>query len=330
MRQLTLVATLLLVACGGEESATLIDDFEARSSVQECSPLAGPAPAAASVAQLQPVSDTTFLLVDNVAREVALLNVRAERVWTFELAEEGPRTVARLSDAALSGDSLLVIADEGLARVRAFDPTGPELWTVDLGFPPQRVAFAAGRLLIAATAMDPRVGKLVHVLEDGIAVPLDVTPATHADGLSRMFLNFVTLQGYPDGRAIVAHQFVEPRAWLVGTSSTERVVVPLPRAVEASLGFVPAMPVSEEDIGRIAAPVIASAPDRMTGDLLYLTRSGRERDGRSEKAIIRADARLGYLGSTLLDVNAVALAYLANGVAIVVDDDMGWFRCRAP
>lgn len=333
MRSLSLIAVLLFVACGEEEPPRLVADFANRSEAVACEPLPGPEPGPASVTQLRPVSDSTFLLVDGTGREVAVLDQEARRLRTLEFLEDGPRGIAELSDAALSGDTLLVLADGGRHRLRAFDAQGHDLWTLDLSFPPQGVAFAGSRLLIAAAGMDPRLTSLVYEVRDRVAESVGVPFATSVDALGRMFVNFVTLQGYPDGSAVVAHQFVQPRAWRLAMGTEPSLLrLPVPEAVAPSLGYLPPIPFREDDLERIAAPVIASAPDPETGDLLYLTRSGRQRGEYTEKALVRADHALRYVGSRLLDVNAVALAYLPADptTAVVVDYDQNWFRCEAP
>lgn len=333
MKALSLVVVLLLVACGGEEQVVLIPDFAERSAAARCVSLPDPDPEPASVTQLQPHSDSTFLLIDADAREVGVLDGSARRLATIEFTEDGPLGVASLTDAAQSGDTLLVLADGGRRRLRGFDGTGRDLWMVELPFAPQRLAFAGERLLIAAAGMDTRLPSLVYELRGREAVSMHVPFATNADALGRMFLNFVTLQGYPDGTALVAHQFVQPRAWRIDAGARASLLdVPVPEQVAASLGYLPPIPFREEDLERIAAPVIASSADPGSGDLLYLTRSGRRLDAHSEKALVRVDRDLHYVGSRLLDVNAVALVYLpvASGSAIVVDDEQNWFRCEAP
>lgn len=327
-----IVALLLFAACGAEEWA-LIPDLAGRSAAAACDSLAGPDPGPVQVERLHAVSDSTLLLVDPVAREVVELDRDGSRLGVFELGADGPRSVAMLSDAARSGDTLLVIADAGRNRLRAFRPQGTDLWTLDLGFPPQRLTFAGGRLLVTAAGMDARLPALVHEVRNGAVAALPIPLVRHVDAIARLFVNDVVLEGYPDGSALVAHHFVAPRAWRVeprGTVSSH--AVPVAEAVRASIGHLPPIPFREEDIGRIAAPVIASAADPETGDFLYLTRSGRQREGRNEKAVVRVDGRFRYVGSRLLDVNAVVLAYLPSepGSVIVVDTDGGWFRCAAP
>lgn len=333
MRRLSLTAGFLLVAsCGGEE-LVLIEDFASRSPRVRCEPLAGPDPAPVAVTALRAASDSTLLLVDGPGREVVLLDGNAARTAAVRFSPDGPRGVALLADAALSADSLLVLSDAGRPRLRAFDMRGRELWTLPLDFPPQRLAFAGGRLFFSTAGMDRRAPALLFEVRDGRVTPTRIPLVGHGDGIARLFLNDVALQGYGDGSLVVAHRFVWPRAWRMDADDrTQRMSVPIARGVKGDIGHLPEIPFREEDVARIAVPVIASAGDPRTGDLLYLTRSGRRRDGRSEKAIVRADGHLAYLASRRLDVNAVALAYLPVDPqrAIVVDSDASWYRCEAP
>lgn len=334
MKLLSLTVGLLLVAgCGEEEPVVLIPDFASRSRAVECEPLPGPDPPPEGVTRLQPMTDSTFLLVDGAGRELVILDRGGRRIGGIRLTQDGPLGVAMLTDAAFSSDTLLVVADGGRQRLRAFDVAWRDLWTLELDFPPQRLAFAGRRLLVAAAGMDARLPGLLYAMRGSTAEPLGVPLAAHPDGLARLFLNDVMLHGYPDGSALLANRFVRPRAWRVDPANgVSRLTVPLPAAARDGVGYLPPIPFREEEIGRIAAPVIASASDPRTNDLLYLTRSGRQREGRSEKALVRADRELRYIGSRLLDVNAIALAYLPAdpATAVVVDYENDWFRCEAP
>jgi hypothetical protein len=148
-----------------------------------------------------------------------------------------------------------------------------------------------------------------------------------------MLINSVTLQGYPDGSALVATQFVRPSAWrLSREGEREQVTLPIAEATAAAVGWVPPMPLRDEDLTRVAVPVIESAADPATGGLLYLTRTGRQRGDFSEKVLVRLDRDLHYVGSVLLEQNAVALGYLpiVPDSVIVVDYEQAWYRCAAP
>lgn len=332
MKGLSLITVpILLAACGGEDWA-LVEDLGAWTPAP-CERLAGPEPGPVEIARLRAASDSTLLLVDPGAREIVELAPTGTRVATLTLAEDGPIGVALPSDAVRSGDTLVVVADAGRQRLRGFGADGRDLWTVQLDFPPQRLAFAGGRLLITAAGMDGRLPALVYELVAGQVRPLEVPPARHVDAIGRLFLNDVAIEGYPDGSALVAHHFVRPRGWRVGADGTvEALDVPVAAAIESSIGHLPPIPFREQDMASIAAPVIASAADPRTGDVLYLTRTGRQRDGRSEKALVRADAHFRYLASRRLEMNAVVIGYVPShpDEVVVVDFDGDWFRCESP
>ena len=332
-RRAIAAVVLLLAACGGEEPVVTIDDFHDRSPLVACTALEGPEPAPVAVTQLAAASAASLLLIDEPGRTVLLLDADGRRMSALEFAEEGPRSVGQLVDAAMSGDSLVVIADAGRNRLQGFTIRGEERWTQDLSFPPQRVAFAGDRLLVAALGMDPRIAALVFERRDGDLASLSVPFATHPDMIGRMFVNSVALLGYADGRAIVAHQFVLPRAWQLGSDGAAvRAALPVPDGAASALGFVPPMPMREGDLERMAVPVIAAAPDPASGGVLYLTRTGMRSGAFLEKAVIRVDRELAYVSSIRLPVNAVAMTYLAARPesVLVVDVDQAWYRCAAP
>lgn len=326
------VVGFLLAACGGEEVPAGIADFDARSPVVRCERAIAPDPPLASASVIQAVDDSTFLVVDALAREVVVLDGALERRRTVSVPEHGPGSAAELTGAALSGDSLLVVLDAGRQRLVGLTPTGHELWTMPTVFPAQRVAFAGPRLLVAAFGMDPRVSSLVHELEGRGFRSLDVPIEPNPDALSRMFMNGVTIVGHADGSAFVMHELVVARAWrLDRTGSPQRRAVPVSDGVVASLGRLPPMPLREEDLEHVAAPVLGAAP---TGDggVVYLTRSGGRSGAHTTKALVRADRELTYQASNRLDVNAVGLAHLGADPAavLVVDPDLNWYRCPIP
>lgn len=324
---------VLLPACGGEESVVSVAGFTSRSPRVVCEALPGPRPPAALVTRLAPATDSTFLLIDEGNREVVELDAGLGRVRAVTFTEDGPRGVARMADAAIAGDTLLVVADMGRNRLRGFTGDGEPRWTLNLPFPPQRTLFTGDRLLVAPVGMDRRVTSLLYEVRDSGIHSLAVPPASDPDALARMFINSVNVQAWPDGDVLVAHQFVLARAWHVGRDDRPRQrTVPVPDRVAAAVGVVPPMPIREEDLARMAVPVIDFGVDGRTGGIVYLTRSGDRREGGAEKAFVRADRDLGYVASSRLAINAVAFAYLPAhpDSVIVVDADQAWHRCPVP
>ncbi|HEX6589940.1 MAG TPA: hypothetical protein VF039_13130 [Longimicrobiales bacterium] len=328
-----LAAALLLAGCGEEDPATLIADFEDQSLVVECRALATDNPIFASITNVRAASDSTVFVVDGVGRQVAILDAEARVLLRLELPESGPGSVARLFDATVSGDSLIVIADGGRNRLLGLAPTGAELWSTQLDFPLQSVDFAGDRLLVSAVGMDHRIPGLVHELRGTRLVPLGIPFIPHADALARMFVNSASLVGRPDGAAVVAHEMIWPRAWLVPARGDPLPVdVPVPAAVAEQIGHVPTMPMHEDDAAQLLTPVIGMTIEPNSGDIFYVTRAAPKEEHGSQKAIIRADERFAYIASVRLPLNAVKLVYLSAypDSLIVSDYDLNWYRCPVP
>lgn len=327
-----LAAALLPVACGREESVVRIADFESRSPLAVCERMEGD-DRLASVTSLRPASDTTLLVVDPSGRQVALVDRNGRVLLAHEFPEEGPGSISRLADAAISGDTLLVVTDAGRNRVMGLSLDGSERWALELAFPPQNVAFAGDRLLIAALGMDPRIPGLVLERRDADFEPIGVPFIHEPDALARMFANSVSLYGLADGSAVVAHELVHARAWRVPPAGPPvRASIPVAEAVAHQIGYMPPMPLREEDLDDVATPVISLTLDEVGGDLFFLTRSGRRADGYLEKAVVRASADFSYLGSMRLPFNATEIALLRAepDSLIIVDPDLRWHRCPVP
>ena len=328
-----LAVVVLLVACGGEDRPVLIGDFASRSTLVDCRPLGPDTVALGSIMSARPISDSTMLVVDGSGRQLVILDATLRVIRRLEFPDEGPGSIARLLDAAASGDSLIVLADGGRNRLVGITPEGAALWDFDTGFPPQSIAFAGGRLLVTAVGLDPRIPGLVHERIGPRLVSLDVPFIPHQDGLARMFVNSASLYGLPDGSAVLAHELIWPRAWLIPAhGAPRRVEVPLPERTSRQIGFVPTMPMREDELDDLLVPVMGLSVDPASGDIFYVTRTGDERDSHSEKAIVRATRDFVYLGSIRLPINAVEVVYLphAPDSLIVSDYDLGWHRCPVP
>src|SRR5690606_11346715 len=83
-------------------------------------------------------------------------------------------------------------------------------------------------------------------------------------------------------------------------------------------GWLPKGSFTEDQADSLLFPSIASAADPATGELLYLTRTGRRGEYGSEKTIIRVDRELQYVRSYLLDVNAARMIYLAGPRLVIL------------
>jgi len=221
------------------------------------------------------------------------------------------------------------IADEKARVLKAF---GPEGWrrTVRTDFFASALAGGPGGLFVAQ-ATGGEADALVHVLDGDAVVPTTIVPLRRPDFLLAMLYNHVTLASLPGGRVAAAHMALEPIAHLWTREGGARIVaLPFPDGAEASLGYVPEMPIEDEDLAQIPTGALSLSVDRARNELLFLTRSGRMVQDAPERAIIRTDADFGYLRSYLLDVHAVHMVYLTDVEAVIVVDELDrWFRCPA-
>ena len=144
--------------------------------------------------------------------------------------------------------------------------------------------------------------------------------------------NAALVESLPDGSALLIHQLLTPRAFRVapGLGAATPVPVPTPDATRDLIGFVPHAPVTEDQFARILTPALALSVDRGRGDLYLLTRSGRQVNGRAERAVLRLDSELRYVASYTLDVHAVEMAALpARSALLVADDEDRIFLCSS-
>ncbi|MBI4409692.1 MAG: hypothetical protein HY561_08300 [Gemmatimonadetes bacterium] len=338
MRTALLPLLLPVAACGaaGAPAPDFIADFVSRSNPVTCVPVPGTNPGRA-VSEMSSVDDTSFLVLYADAAEVAWHGPDLRVRWAVPLPSSGAGRIIQPQSAALAGDSLVYVADRGRLNLRAFDLAGNERGTIELGFPPQRVRVRGRELLVTPVVFGRNPPHLLYTLAAGTTAapaPLPVPVAHYADFAIKGLANLTVLETFHDGRAIVAHQFLFPHAYLFSWGDAavpRRVPLPLPDGVRADVDFVPEMPVTDAVLERMVTPVIASAVDHRTGDFLYITRSGRRVRDFLEKAIVRLDRQLRYRRSYLLNVNAIHHAYLpGRAVSIVVDDLNRWYECLTP
>ena len=108
---------------------------------------------------------------------------------------------------------------------------------------------------------------------------------------------------------------------------------PVPDGTAHKREYVPRPPVTPDALPHLYIGAAGLSLDRSTGEVYMLTQTGHREEDRSERAILRLDASLRYLGSYLLDpgINAGHLAYLARRRAFVVADDVdGLHFCPLP
>jgi hypothetical protein len=323
---------VLLAACGDAADSTpraIVEDFVDRSVRVTCEPLTPPA-AAPSPGLMADATDSTFLVYPVNETRVVTLDARLHRVQEVQFEREGPSGVAEVRAIAGGADGSVWIADGKARDVKAFGPEGLRR-SVRADFFPSALAGGPGGLFVAqATGGEAKA--LVHVLDGDVFKPTNIVPLRRPDFLLAMLYNQVNLASLPAGRVVAAHVALEPIAHFWTREAGARVVaLPYPDEAKRLLDYTPVMPILDEDIRKMPAGALALSVDGLRGELLILTRSGREREDASERAIIRTDGDLGYLRSYLLDVHAVHMVYLARlDASIVVDESDRWFRCPTP
>ncbi len=331
IRPLPLIVVLTACAVSDAAEPVLIDDFVERSVPVHCEPAPMLTAREATVEDVASLGDSLLLVLYSEEREVAFVGPDLEVRHVVRFEEDGPTGVRAPVSATLLGDSLVYIADRSRYALKVLDLQGRDRGTVELPFPPQRVRAGSKGIYITPFVMGRHPARLVYRL-DGLTVhPVDIPTVRYGDAAINTLANLAGVTPFPDGRVVVTHEFMVPFAHTF-TEGEEaeavRLPVPLPVATGAALRTAPTKPLPEADAGELPVALLSTDADAITGDLLYLTRSGRMVDGRYEKAVVRLDSALGYRSSYLLDVNAIHMSYLAGlGMAVVVDEVDQWYTC---
>lgn len=328
-----LAVTLSLAggACSGSaDEPVLIPDFRARSPVLACIPVPELTAEALVVDDLLATSGGDVLILSGRSRRILLLDPSGGIVRRISLEEEGPSGVGTPISADLADDSTLLVADMGRMVVKRLDLSGGDLGTVRTPFPPTRVRTAGGRSWVVPGVLGGYPDRLLFRLDGESLVPENLPPRTFRGMTHGGFANRLGAVARPQGGLLLMHGFYIPEAYLLRGRSLTRHPVPVPDAL-APL-FRDLRPVErEEDLPYL--PVVGLSPfvDRVTRDVLYLTRSGARLDAETwEKALIRVDSAFRYVSSGRLPVDALMAAPLEGGQVLLVSNDGEWSRCRAP
>lgn len=335
MRTTVLLLLVALAACasGIPEEPVFIDDFIAHSTPVRCEPVPALNARRSKIGAVATLSDTSALILYDQDRVVAIVGPDLEPRHLIDFTSDDSDGIGMPSGAALLGDSLLYIADKTRMRLKVFDLQGRERKTIPLDFPPQGLWRAGERLLITPFVIGSQPRTLLYAMEDDRTSRLPIATARYTDGLINTLANSASVAYYPDGRTILTHAVVIPFAQVLNleTGPPTRAPLPLPDLVRERYGWLPTSRVTAADANRLLFATIASAPDQRTGDLLYLTKTGRSNENGGEKTIIRVDPELRFRRSYLLDVNAAHMAYLAGqGISLVANMEDEWYSCTTP
>lgn len=336
MRAITLLLLVVLAGCAAGEAETpvFIDDFITRSTTLACEPAPAPSARRSTITSIAAHGDTSFLVLYGEDREVVLLGPDLEVRNRITLDTAGPAGMRMPTGIALQDDSVLVVADQLGTKLQRFDLHGRHLGSIDLDFAPQEVHRTGDRLLVTPFVIRNYPQSMLFTVDrSGEAEPLSFPTVRYRDGLVNTFANTAQVATFPDGRIVVTHLLMVPFARVLTPTSPApvRLPLPLPDGVHRLYGKVPTGSWTEGRADDVLFATIASAADPATGDLLYLTKTGRTAEYGSEKAIIRVDRELHYLRSHLLDINATRLIYLAGPqVAIIATTNDELYRCPIP
>jgi hypothetical protein len=245
----------------------------------------------------------------------------------------GPGAAEHPVSVAAVGDTAWAIAARGGLRLVVLSRAGRELETVPLDFIPHALeSLGHGAFLLTAMPFGTKPPTVVVRIVGGDAQPLPVPRRRYEDMTVNALGNTALVESFSDGSALVVHQFMAPRAFKLTTGGEAvALAAPTPAGTRAAIDFVPRAPLTEDQMPRTLVPAIAMSVDTGRSEVYLLTRSGRERDGRPERTVLRLTESLEYLDGFLLDVPAVGLVYLARtGVAVVHDDEDQFFACPLP
>lgn len=333
MRKSTLVLLMALAACGdpAEDAAILLHDFSARSEVLRCDPVTLPLSVAAT--EIRHATDSTWTLLDDPQRRVLVFDDRLRLRWQVEIPPAGPGAAPNAVSAVALGDTAVAVVARGGLRLVILSRNGKELDSSPLEFIPLSVAAARdGGVLVTPMPYGNRPPTLLMRYDRSGWTPLPVPRRSYADMTVNALGNSALVEQLPDGAAVLFHKFMRPRAFRVETDGTvASLAPPIPDDARDQIEFLPRSPITDDQIPQIALPAMAVSPHDARSELYVMMRSGRELDGRPERAILRLDDRAGFLEGYRLPVAAVGMVYLAGPHSVLVVDDSDVFHaCSLP
>ncbi|MBW3554009.1 MAG: hypothetical protein KY466_10885 [Gemmatimonadetes bacterium] len=333
MRRPTLLLLLSALACGepdGEVYA-VVDDFLERAVPASCA--RAQVRDSLAITEMRSVSDSTWLVLDEPRRRIIELDHEIRILWSMEYPPVGPGSAGKAVSAALLGDSAVAMVDRGGLRLLILSRAGDLLRSTPLGFLPNRLATTpAGDVLVTPLRVGDEPPTLLVRFAGSRRSDLPVPPRYYGDMMIRAMGNIARVETFPDGRALVLHEYLAPRGFAVAPDGgVTRLAVPTPDATLSQLDYVPTPPLTEEDQPRIMVPALGLSVDGDRSEVYLMTRSGRMVGDVAQRAILRLDGRLGFLEAYTLDVAARDMAVLpARGLAVLTDDEDAIFTCVLP
>lgn len=325
---------LALVLVGGACSrgatvrARYINDFVSRSPLARCDSLPAMTAQGFNVVDLVADGDSGFLMLAGLSRQLISYDRALRPRWEIDLEENGPNGVGSPESVAMVDDSIYIV-DSGRHLVKLLDHQGRERNTIFANFLPSMVRMADRSAFVTPTVIGGIPNRLLYRVQGKKLEAVPLRPRTVAGVNRNAFVNMLAGATRPDGNLVVIHQFYVPEAYLWNGDEVVPFAAPVPDGAR-ELFEHPRSVEREEDLQYLPVVALSTYVDASSGDVVYLTRSGRHRSGYFEKALVRVDSTFHYVSSRLLPVDALFVAPLTRDTVVVVSNEGEWHRCEAP
>jgi hypothetical protein len=333
MRKPTLLLLPLCLACGEADGAdrSVIEGFRDRATPLVCDPLhLGLEPAAT---EIRLSSDTTWTLLDGPQLQLLSFDDSFRLLDRTPLPATGPGAAVHAVSATLLGDTAVAVAARGGLQLVVLARDGSFRASTPLDFIPNAIAATpAGEILVTPLPFGTKPATLLMRHSALGWETLPVPRRSYVDMSINAIGNSTLVEVFPDGRALVMHQFLRPRAFIVSPDGgVEQPRAPTPDGTRDHVDFVPTSPITSEQMERTLVPAIAMSIDPRSSEVYLMTRSGTTVEGRPERAILRLSERLEFIEGFTLPIPAAGMVYLPRRhSALVVDDTDRFHTCAFP
>ncbi|HET9441529.1 MAG TPA: hypothetical protein VFO52_15240 [Longimicrobiales bacterium] len=290
-------------------------------------------PDSSPISDLSTVDDTSFAVLYDQDRLLAIYNSTFERTAALTFDRDGARGVLHPVSAAVT-DSLIYIADDGRSVIRYFDRRGRDRGTLHLRFMPRRIRAGGGDVVVAPLVAGGSPGHLLFRVQNQQVVPLGGSIARYDDLGLNTLANMTSLAAFP-GRFVVMHELVVPFGYVIRPSSavasTRRIALPVPASERARISRVPAERITEKNVNELGVIAFAATESRANGHSFYVTRTGDGKRHPFRKIVVQLDSLMQLQRVFGIDVHPHHLAYLHDRASLIaVDAEDKWFECPLP
>ncbi len=333
MRTPILLLLPLCLACGEAAGAApaLINGFREHAAPLVCDPVdLGMEPAAT---EIRLSSDSTWILLDGPQLQLLSFDDSFRLLDRTPLPATGPGAAVHAVSATLLGDTAVAVAARGGLQLVVLSRDGSFRASTPLDFIPNALAGTpAGEILVTPLPFGTKPPTLLMRYSGGEWETLPVPRRSYVDMSINALGNSTLVEVFPDGRALVMHQFLRPRAFIVSPDGeVEEPSAPTPDGTRDHVDFVPSSPITSDQMERTLVPAIALSIDPRSSEVYVMTRSGTTVGGRPERAILRLSERLEFIEGFTLPIPAAGMVYLPRRHGALVVDDVDRFHlCAFP